>query len=64
MRKFYLYFPIYLDRMVELSWDSYVELMKLNNKKICYFYYNLAIFCKFEKEEIRNAIDSQIYYRI
>lgn len=64
MRKFYLYFPIFLDKMQELEWKVYVELMKINNKNICYFYYNLLMFSNCEYNDLKNLISSNIYYRI
>jgi len=64
MRKFYLYFPIYTGKMDSLEWGSYLELMKLRNKKLCYFYYNVAMFCNFQQKELKMLIDSDIYQRI
>jgi len=64
MRKFYLYFPIFLDSMYQLDWDSYLILMKLKNRNMCYFYYQLALFCDFCYYDLKCAIDSNIFYRI
>lgn len=64
MRKFYLYFPIYIDKMNNLEWDSYLMLMKIKNRNICYFYYNLSMFCNFDSCQLKNIISSDIYSRI
>ena len=64
MKKFYLYFPIFIDNMNDLDWDSYRELLKLNNKKVCYFYYYLSLFCNFKYTDLRSVIENKIYYRI
>lgn len=64
MRKFYRYFPIFLDEMNKLSWDSYLELLKLKNQKACYFYFNLSLFCNYDFEDLKLLIDSNLYFRI
>lgn len=64
MRKFYRYFPIYLDKMGELEWESYLELLKLKNRKACYFYFNLSLFFGYDYESLKNVVDEQIYFRI
>lgn len=64
MRKFYRYFPIFLDKMNALDWDSYLELLKLKNKKACYFYFNLSLFCNYNFNDLKLAIENDTYYRI
>lgn len=64
MKKFYLYFPIYDKRMDNLDWESYLELLKLNNKFICYFYFKISLFCNFNYAEIKSLVDSNIYFLI
>lgn len=64
MRKFYLYFPIFLESMNQLEWDSYLELMKLKNRNMCYFYYRVALFCGFCCRDLKCVIDSNIFCRI
>lgn len=64
MKKFYLYFPIFIDVMNDLDWNSYIELLSLNDKKMCYFYYNLSLFCKFNYDDLKRVIDNEIYFRI
>jgi len=64
MRKFYLYFPIFIEKMNDLDWESYLLLMKIKNKNICYFYYNLSMFCNFNSLQLKNIIDSDIFFRI
>ncbi len=64
MKKFYLYFPVFLDVMNKLEWESYLELIKFNDKSICYFYYNLSLFCNFNYGNLKHAIDNKVYFRI
>ncbi len=64
MRKFYRYFPIYLEKMNDLDWDSYLELLKLKNKRACYFYFNLSLFCKYSFDDLKLVIENDIYDRI
>lgn len=63
MRKLYLYFPIYLNCMNKINWNSYLEMLKLK-KDECYFYYSILLFCGDNSEELKNLIDSKIYQRI
>jgi len=50
--------------MNDLDWESYLLLMKIKNKNICYFYYNLSMFCNFNSLQLKNIIDSDIFFRI
>ncbi len=63
MRKLYLYFPMYLDSMSKINWNSYLELLMLK-KKECYFYYNLLLFCGDDSLELKKLIHSNLYCRI
>ncbi len=63
MEKLYLYFPIYLDQMSLIKWDSYLELLKLNRKE-CYFYYHILLFCGDDLNELKKMIYSNLYLRI
>ena len=64
MKKMYLYFPIYDKRFEKLSWKYYIELFKLNNKEILYFYFKISLFCNLDFFDFKNMITSQIYFRI
>lgn len=63
MRKLYIYFPIYLNCMNKINWESYLEMLRLE-KKECYFYYNILLFCGDDSEELRNLINSKVFQRI
>ena len=64
MKKLYLYFPIYDKRFEKLSWKYYIELFKLNNKEILYFYFKISLFCNLDFFDFKNMITSQRYFRI
>lgn len=64
MKKLYLYFPIYDKRFENLSWQYYIELFKLNNKEILYFYFKISLFCNLDFLDFKNMITSQVYFRI
>ena len=63
MKKFYSYFPIYLNQMNGIHWDSYLELLKLNPTE-CYFYYHILLFCGDDLMELKNLIQSNLFIRI
>ena len=63
MRRFYLYFPIFLDVMKKIHWKSYLELIQLNRLE-CYFYYSISLFCGDDYLELKKLIDSKLYSRI
>lgn len=63
IRKLYLYFPIYLDCMDKINWDSYLEMLKLDKKR-CYFYYNILLFCGDNSTELKKLINNNLYERI
>ena len=63
MEKFYKYFPIYIDSMSHINWNSYLELLQLGREE-CYFYYSILVFCGDDLLEMRKLINSNIYSRI
>lgn len=63
MKKLYSYFPIYINCMDEVCWDSYLELLKLNPEE-CYFYYRILLFCGDNSLELKRMIQSNLYFRI
>jgi len=64
MKKFYLYFPIYNKIFGKLTWDYYLELLKINNKKIAYFYFRVCVFCSLSLSDLKNMLSCDIYHRI
>ena len=63
MKKFYLYFPILNNNLVKLDWNYYRKLLNLDRKE-CYFYYRIIIFCNSNLNDALEMIDSDIFYRI
>ena len=63
MRKLYQYFPIYMDVMNQIHWNSYLILLGLPSKE-CYFYYSLLLFCGDNISELNCLIQSGLYFRI
>ena len=63
MKKLYIYFPIFLDCMNLIGWNSYLELLKLSIQE-CYFYYSLLLFCGDDLLGLRQLIKSNLYIRI
>lgn len=64
MKKFYLSFPIYFDRLNELDWDVYIELLKIGDKEKKYFYFYLCLLFKYDINCLMECIDNYIYERI
>lgn len=64
MKRFYIFFPMFIDRMYELEWKHYKELVKIfeNNERM--FYYQVALFSKCDDMTLRNLINSRAYYLI
>lgn len=63
MKKFYLYFPIYNKYIESIDWSYYIKLLKLN-KKECYFYYKIVLFCNCDISELELLIKNNIFLRI
>ncbi|MBP5679121.1 MAG: hypothetical protein J6X28_04765 [Bacilli bacterium] len=63
MKKLYSYFPVFLDPMQYIHWNSYLELLKLDPEE-CYFYYHILLFCGDNYDELKNLIQNKIYLRI
>ena len=61
MQLFYCTFPIYVSRLNELTWDHYVELLKINDFSKRYFYFEVALFCRSSVLDLRAIIDNDIY---
>ena len=63
MERFYSYFPIFVDCMNNIQWNSYIPLLLLNQKE-CYFYYRILLFCGDDSHELFRLIHSDLYSRI
>lgn len=64
MRKFYLFFPVYLNKFENISWDYYVDLLKLNNQDIAKFYLKICLFCDMDYSNFKKMINDNIYFSI
>lgn len=64
MKKFYLSFPIYYDRLNELDWDVYKELLKISNDKKKYFYFYLCLLFNYSISDLNSCINNNLYERI
>ena len=64
MKCLYKCFPIYIDRMNELDWNSYKLLVRVNNKDERMFYYYVALFFKYSYCDIYELINNDYYKRI
>jgi len=64
MKCFYLYFPVYSKKLENLSWNHYLELIKIcdNNKRN--FYFMVSMFCDFSVEEMLFCLNNFCYERI
>ncbi|MBQ2639782.1 MAG: hypothetical protein IJF92_03370 [Bacilli bacterium] len=52
MKLFYICFPVYYNYINKLSWDYYLELIKIKNRNIRNFYFKVCIFCDLSIDEL------------
>ena len=64
MKRFYMNFPIYHNRLNDFSWKQYQLLLSISNKKERFFYYTLSMLLKSNYEEMEELIQNQYYIRI
>lgn len=64
MKKLYLSFPIYNEKMEIFSWEQYKLLLKLKNSKEKYFYFYISLLFNSDYKETENFITNDYYYRI
>ena len=64
MRRFYCFFPMYIDSMNKLNWEHYKILVNIFDKNERMFYYQLAIFCKCNDYELNELVKNSYYYII
>ena len=64
MKKLYFYFPIFNSTLLKLSWEHYIELLKISVCSKRMFYYKLSIFSMGSSFDLANAIGNCIYERI
>lgn len=61
MEKFYYCFPNFIEEMNKLSWEHYVELLKICEVSKLYFYFHVAIFCRISVCDLHNIISNNYY---
>lgn len=61
MQKFYCTFPIFNLKLNELTWDHYIELLKINDLSERYFYFGIALFCRSNISDLKLIIGNDIY---
>lgn len=64
MKRFYLEFPIYYKDLEKISWDQYMLILSLNDKRERYFYFYLSLFFKSDLLETAEFINNNYYFRI
>ena len=64
MKRFYLDFPIYYDKLCSISWEQYRLLLKIRDKKERFFYYRLSLLFKSDYKDTLEFIDNKYYFRI
>ena len=64
MEIFYLNFPMFFDDLMKISWEQYLMLFKISDKKERYFYFKLSLLFKSNCDETREFIDNNYFVRI
>lgn len=64
MKCFYLYFPVYNSSLEKLSWEHYLELIKIRDRNKRLFYFKTSIFCDLSVDDLLTSFDNFIYERI
>ncbi len=64
MKRLYLCFPIFNDRLLELDWEHYLELLNISDNRKRMFYYKIALFCHSSIYELKFSINNYFYERI
>ena len=57
MKKFYCSFPVFLDRLNELSFEHYKLIVDVSDLKKRYFYFWLALFCRSDVVQLSKYIE-------
>ena len=64
MKKFYLSFPIFYDRLENITWNQYKLLLSISNKKERMFYFNLSLLFNSDYYGTNTFINNRYFYRI
>ena len=61
MKNFYCCFPIFFDRLFELSWKHYQQLVVIKSKEERIFYFNVCIFCKINSDDLEKLVVNKYF---
>ena len=64
LKKFYLSFPIYYEKLEDISWEQYHLLLNISNKKERYFAFTLSLFLHSDYQDTYDFIHSHCYERL
>ncbi|MBQ3306863.1 MAG: hypothetical protein IJG68_01570 [Bacilli bacterium] len=64
MEKLYLNFPIYYEQLENITWDQYLLLLAIEDRKERYFYFYLSLFFKSDYQDTLEFIDNHYYKRL
>ena len=64
MKLLYLDYPIFYPELERVSWDQYLLLFKIGNKKERYFYYRLSLWFNSNYEDTYQMIKNNYYNRL
>jgi len=64
MKKLYLNFPIFYDKLNNISWEQYKLLLKIDNKEERYFYFYLSLLFKSDYNDTLELINNNYFIRI
>ncbi|MBR2828745.1 MAG: hypothetical protein IKE70_05890 [Bacilli bacterium] len=61
---FYLTFPIFFKQMENITWNQYMLLLNIEDKKERYFYFYLSLFFHSDYQQTKDFIFNDYYFRI
>lgn len=64
MKKLYLSFPIFYDKLNNISWDQYKLLLSINDKKERFFYFYLTLLFKCDYNGTLEFVKNDYFLRI
>ena len=64
MKRLYLNFPIFYEKLNMISWNQYKLLLRINNKKERFFYFYLSLLFNSDYNETIELINNNYYFRI
>ena len=64
MKRLYLSFPIFYDKLNNISWDQYEVLLNIKDKKERFFYFYLSLLFRCDYNGTLELIDNEYYFRI